>query len=240
MKKVVFLLAVLFSATTAFAQTEDESNEDFKERSNAFFIGPKVGGVMSTMTQPEQGDLYDSWGMGFSAGVAFKARFGKATESSEGGTGAWGLGAELKFKQNTVKTLAIDESGKAGANLSLGYFEVPVYLQLYPFAKSRSMSSFYIEVGTSFAGTLSRSPKSLTLNDPSGKNSAVEFFIDKDGSQLKGMDVRPLVGIGYTFPNTGLDINARYNMGTSDLAGNFASKISSFEVSLSWMFDINP
>ncbi len=238
MKKVVFLLAVLLSTTTTFAQTDDGEllpPTTIKEKSSAFFIGPKVGAVMTTMGQPEQGDLYDSFGTGFSAGLAMKARFGKATENSAGGTGFWGLGLELKYKNNSVKTIGIDEEGGEDAKLSLDYFEVPAYLQVYPFAKTRAMNSFYVELGASFAGTIGRSPKTLTVPNANGVGSVIYEF-DTENSTLKGMDVRALAGIGYTIPGTGLDINARYYMGTSDLAENFACKMNSFEISLSWMF----
>ena len=72
-----------------------------------------------------------------------------------------------------------------------------------------------------------------------GKNTlaVTTFNIDNNGSKVKGMDVRPLVGLGYTIPNTGLDINARYYIGTSDLSSSFKSKMNSFEVSLAWLFN---
>ena len=95
---------------------------------------------MTSMTQPAQCDLYDKSGIGFSGGVAMKARFGKATENSYEGTGMFGVGLELKYKQNNVKTIANE------GDLKLGYFEVPVTLQFYPFAKSKIMNPFYIEL----------------------------------------------------------------------------------------------
>jgi hypothetical protein len=94
----------------------------------------------------------------------------------------------------------------------------------------------YIEVGASIGGTLNRTPESLTINNPSAQYSSVTYNLDTDNSTLKGMDVRPLVGIGYTIPGTGLDINARYYIGTTELAGNFPCKMSTAEVSISWLF----
>lgn len=240
MKKVLFFIAALAMSVPSVAQSDD--GEDVipvtRVKSNAFFFGVKAGGTMTTMTQPKEGDLYDGSGFGFSAGLVLKARFGRASENSVGGTGFFAAGLELKYKQNTVKTLGMDESGKEKANLSVGFFEVPVYAQIHPFVKSPTLNSLYVELGAAFAGTLSRSPKSLTLINPSSEYSRVTYNIDTDGSKLKGMDVRPLAGIGYTIPNTGLDINARYYLGTSELAGNFPCKMNSLEVSLAWLFNI--
>lgn len=240
MKKIFFMMMALILVAPAFAQ--DDDGEELiitkKERSNAFFIGPKIGGIMSTMTQPNEGNLYDGSAFGFSGGLAMNMRFGKASESSPAGTGYFGAGLELKYRQSAVKTIGTDEAGKENANLSLSYFDVPVYIHIHPFAKYRSMNTFYVELGASFGGTLGRSPKSLTVTNPSADYSCVTYNIDTEGSKLKGMDVRPLAGLGYTIPNTGLDINARYYIGTSKLAGNFPCKMSSLEISLSWMFNV--
>lgn len=241
MKKILFLFAAFLMTIAVFAQSDDE--EDFvtqgvKVRKNAFFLGPKFGCTMTTMSDPDEGKLYDGFGTGFSGALAMKARFGKASPESVAGSKYWGLGLELKYKKNTVKTIATDEDGNENANFSVSYFEVPVYLQLYPFVKSPGMNSFYVELGVSFAGTMGRSPKSLTIDKPSEEYSSVTYKLDADGSRLKGMDVRPLVGIGYTIPGTGLDINAHYNLGTSKLAGNFPCKMNTFEVSIAWMFNV--
>lgn len=234
------LVAAMFAVMPIFAQSDD--GEDIgpvvKSKSNAFYLGPKGGVTMTTMTQPEYGDLYDKSGIGFSAGLAFKARFGKATENSEGGTGYWGIGLELKYKQNKVKTIGTDEKGKENAELSVDYFEAPVYFQIYPLAKKNSLNTLYVELGASIAGTMSRSPKSLTVENDNAEYSRVVYKLDADGSKLKGMDVRPMAGIGYTIPGTGLDINARYYLGMSKMAKNFKSKMNTLEVSLAWMFNV--
>lgn len=239
MKKIFFLIMALISVAPVFAQDDgEELIITTKEKSNAFFIGPKIGGTMTTMTQPNEGKLYDGSAFGLSGGLAMNMRFGKASESSPAGTGYFAAGLELKYRQSVVKTLGTDEGGKENVNLSLSYFDVPVYVHIHPLAKARSMNTFYVELGASFGGTLGRSPKSLTVINPSADISSVTYNIDADGSKLKGMDVRPLVGLGYTIPNTGMDINARYFIGTSELAGNFPCKMSSLEISLSWMFNV--
>lgn len=240
MKKILFMMMALISVVPVFAQ--DDDGEELiitpKEKSNTFFIGPKIGGTITTMTQPNEGRLYDGSAFGISGGLAMNMRFGKASENSPAGTGCFGAGLELKYRQSVVKTLGADEECKENSNLSISYFDVPVYIHIHPLTKSRSMNSFYVELGVSFGGTLGRAPKSLTIKNPSADYSSVTYDIDTDRSKLKGMDVRPLAGLGYAIPNTGLDINVRYYIGTSKLAGNFPCKMSSSEISLSWMFNV--
>lgn len=241
MKKILLILLALINFVPLFAQSDDGEEEItgwVKEKKNAFILGLKIGGTLTSMSDPDEGKLYDKSGFGFSGGLAMKARFGKASDNSVGGTGYWGVGMELKYKKNTVKTVATDEDGGENADFSMDYFEVPVYLHVYPFAKSAAMNSFYVELGASFAGTMSRSPKTLSLSSPNADYSKITYNIDNDGSKLKGGDIRPLAGIGYTIPGTGLDISARYYLGMSELAENFKCKMNTFEVSLAWMFNI--
>lgn len=238
MKKILLLLVGLLSLAPTFAQSDGE--EDFiptkKEKNNAFFIGLKAGGVMTSMSDPDEGKLADGSGFGMSGGLAFQARFGKATENSVGGTGYFGIGLEVKYKQNKAKTIGVDEEGVTNTDLSIDYLEVPVYVQLYPLAKTASMNSLYIELGASYANALSVKPKTLTLNEPNADFSSITYKLDADGSKLKGSDLRPMVGIGYSIPNTGLGIGARYYMGTSKLADNFNCKMNSFEFSIAYLF----
>lgn len=240
MKKILFFVAAFAMSVPGFAQSDD-GEEEFvvsKTKSNAFFVGPKAGVTLNSMSQPNEGKLYDASGIGFSGGVVAKARFGKASENSEGGTGYFAVGFELKYKQNTVKTLARDESGKEKANLTLAYFDVPIFVQVFPFAKTPSINSLYVEVGAAIDGTLSRSPKQLILAHPNENMSQVVYNIDSNGTKLKGGDLRPFAGVGYVVPNTGLEINARYYIGTSELAKNMNCKINHLEVSLAWLFNV--
>lgn len=233
-KNYLIVLLALLGAPTVHAQMDDGGEIPAVEHKNAFFIGPKAGITITTMGQPNS-RLYDGNGIGFSCGVAAKVRFGAATEYSHAGTGLFGVGLELKFKKNTVKTIGTNETGKKNANLSVGYFEVPVFLQIYPFYKNRIMNTFYVEFGPDFAGTLTRDPKSLKVTDP--HLDYIRYELDSDKGKLKGGDVRIMLGAGYTIPKTSLDVNARYYWGTSDLAGNLPCKMNSIEVSLSWLFN---
>lgn len=240
MRKLFMLLASLMVMMPALAGPEDDFGmpDVANLKSNAFFIGPKAGGVMATMTQPSEGKLFDGADFGYSAGLAVKLRFGKASEESNAGSGFFGVGAEVKYRMNSVKTIGTDESGKENAKFNLGLIDVPVYVQVYPFSKVRSMNSFYVELGASFGTILSRSPKSLTVTNPSEEYSKVVYDFDTENSKLKGGVISPLAGIGYTIPNTGLDINARYYLGVNKLTGNFPSKMSNLEISIAWLFKL--
>lgn len=254
MKKILLLILASMLCTSIDAQRNVQpqrgggrsAKPGLAQKKHSFYVGLKGGLDLSTMTQPDGCDLYDGSGIGFSGGIVGKARFGQATPNAPAGTGIIGAGLELKYKQNTVKTIGTDESGKPNADFSVGYFEVPVYLQVYPFYRSDAMNTLYIEAGPDFAGTMSRSPKSLTVDNLAGEYNSVTYNFDTGNSKLKGMDVRIMAGVGYDFAiknekheTTNLiGINARYYMGTSKLAGNFNSKMSTLEISLSWMFNI--
>lgn len=237
MKKNLLLVIALLSMTTAYAQTENEAeNTSFsllptkseggfrKAKSFVLSVGPQVGLTFTSMTQPEECNLVDGSGIGFSGGATLRLRFGHMFEGSDDGTGLFGIGLGLKYKQNRVKTIGDD-------NLSMGYFEVPVVAQVYPFYKNSVMNGFYFEAGLDIAGTLSSSPENLTVLPDNGRYSRVVYST----GDLKGFDLRVPVGIGYTLEK-GLDINLRYYFGTSNLAKNMPCKMGSFEISLAWLF----
>ena len=83
--------------------------------------------------------------------------------------------------------------------------------------------------GISYGGTLSSSPEYLEVDNTRYKTG-----------DLKGFDVKATVGLGYRFntnaANEGFYVNARYYLGTSELAGNFPGKISSAELSIGYTF----
>ena len=203
--------------------------EDY--RNNVLTLGLKAGLGMTTISgQPEECDLIDSGSMGFSAGIAAKARFGRATDNSRPGSGLLGAAVELKYRQAKAKTIADDD-------LSLGYFEVPVLLQIYPVCKQSALNGLYIEAGPEFALLISKSPDKLhvPLSQTVGQLQSVTYHT----GDLKGGDVRLAVGVGYTVPNTGLDINFRYHLGMGEMAKNsLPCKMRAMELSVAWLFNL--
>lgn len=225
MRKIItaITLMTLVGTISAWAQSDDNGEIVVKTKPNVVKIGPKVGIGFTSMTQPNEVDLYDKAGTGFSFGLSLKTRLGRATkETLKGGTGYVGFGLDVLYKQNKAKTTGSQD-------LSISYLEFPLTLQIYPMARSNMMNAFYIEAGPDFAIIASKSPE--TLNVPQAN-------ISYHTGDLKGGDLRMIVGLGYTIPKTSLDINARYYIGTSKLANNFPCKMSTFELSLAWMVNI--
>lgn len=224
MKKIIIMLLAAVCLIPAAAQRNTQSKAQVVfSKDNVLFLGPKLGATFTSMGQPNEVDLYDGSGFGFSAGAALKARFGKSSRrGGAAGTGLLGLGLEAKYKQNKVKTIGSDP-------LSIGYLEIPVSAQVYPFYKSTLMNTFYLEAGPSFALTMSKSPDVLTVASANIAYHTGDF---------KGGDLRLMLGLGYTIPDTSLDVNARYYLGTSDLAANFNCKMNTLEVSFAWLFQI--
>ena len=215
------VLLTVLGIMPVMAQSDD--GVFIMEKANVVTLGPRLGATFTTMGQPAECDLYDGAGLGVSFGAALKTRLGRATkDTQQGGTGLLGFGLDLLYKQNTVKTIGSDD-------LSLGYFEIPVTVHVFPMVTSKFMNTFYVEAGPSFALVTSKSPALLSV--PSAN-------VSYHTGDFKGGDFRVVVGLGYTFPKTGLDVNARYYIGTSELAGNFPCKQNSLEVSLSWQFKI--
>lgn len=252
MKKVLLASLLAMCCTASYAQRElpvkkttgRSTHHVVKGKKNVFFVGPKVGLTMTSMTNPDECTLSDGMGMNFSGGVVASARFGRASNHAGAGTGLFGAGIEIKYKNNTAKTRGIDEDGN-NASLTVGYVEVPLYVHVYPFYKSDALNSFYLEAGPDLAMAISHSPKSLTVADPNADLSSITYHLEGANKSLKGNDFRVMVGLGYDFPIKGgkdtkslVGIGARYYLGTSGLAGNFPCKMNTFEVSLSWQFSV--
>ena len=55
--------------------------------------------------------------------------------------------------------------------------------------------------------------------------------------EIKALDVMLSAGVGYKH-RSGFTASARYNLGMSELAGNFAGKVSTVSVSIGWLFKV--
>lgn len=193
-----------------------------------FSIGPRVGGGLSMMSEGDGLNIADGSGFGFDAGLGLNVRFGGKDSRGRAlnGQGLFGIGLELNYASNSIKT-------KMGDNLNLGYFEVPLLFQFYPAFGSKQLKNLYIEVGPTFSMLLSSSPDQLVSESP---------FVTSiyNTGDFKGGDIKGTIGVGYRFSrssaNDGLYLNFRYNLGTSDLAGNFPAKISSAELTIGYLF----
>lgn len=244
MKKLSILIFLFLScAMTAMAQIGGDDDE-FGQKSTTqptqktgkrigittksynyeFSIGLRAGGGVATMSEGNGLSVYDGSGMAFGGGLAANLRFGGTDSRGKklDGQGLFGIGLELNYKNLAVKTLP-------GEDLKLGYFEVPLMFQFYPMYNNKQLRNLYVELGPTVAGTLSASPDELRTGS----------LIYKTGD-LKGFDIKATLGLGYRFnknsANDGFYVNARYYLGTSELAGNFPGKISTAEISIGYLF----
>jgi hypothetical protein len=220
-RTILSMIAIAFTlCASAQVLVDDESNDDSESnevfiptvlKSYVLSVGPKVGINYSMAGDPDDLDLGIGGKMGFNAGLAVNFRFARPAGKPLGAE-LFGVEVEALYALHSLKT---DED-----NLNMSAFEIPVLFQWYAFP------SLFIEVGPTFTGVFSTSPKELQYN-------SVSYQTEK----IKGYDVMLTVGLGYKH-KSGFMANLRYNMGNSDLAGNFQTKVSTVSVGIGWLFNV--
>ena len=218
MKKKFLAMMALASSLCASAQVVVDDTDDAGAyvppvvlKNYVLSIGPKVGGNYSIAGDPDGYDIGMAGNIGYSAGLGFNIRFARPS-GKPFGTERFGVHLEALYSMHSMKTDA--------DNLNLSCYEVPLLFQWY------FMPTFYVEVGPTFKGVISSSPKNLMADN-------TNFVTDG----LKGNDVMLSLGVGYKHKN-GFMAGLRYNMGNSDLAGNFNSKVSTISLSIGWLFNV--
>lgn len=223
MRKFFILLLSTVCTWNVYAQyaqedemfyTEEEGSIDVIETDRPYTIalGPKVGLPFTTMSESSDVNLGTTLGTGFSGGLAANFHFGRRTAISKGGTGWFGLQMEALFASRSV--------GTDSETMNFSMLEVPVLAQLYV------TPNICIEAGPTFVAAIGASPENVYTD-----NQFVAI------GEMKANDVMFTLGAGYKHPN-GLFANARYNIGTSDMAGNFDSKMSVISLSIGWLFTV--
>lgn len=177
----------------------------------ALSIGPKVGANYSIAGDPEGMDLGISGNIGFSAGVAANLRFGRPA-GRPFGTERFGVQLEALYSMHSLKSDVED--------IKMNCFEIPVLFQWY------FVPTVAIEVGPTFTGAFSTSPKELKYNN-------AVYQMDK----VKAYDVMLSIGVNCKLKN-GFTADLRYNLGNSDMAGNFQTKISTISLGIGWLFSV--
>lgn len=175
-------------------------------------VGPKVGLNLSNLSGTQTFENV-SMKTSFNGGVVFNMRWGQRHLSSAFGTGIFGFQPEILFSMQGANV--------AGKPVNLNYLTVPVMIKFY------ATECLNIEFGPEFA---------LLMSNPGKVNK--EMFTYDLSNLSGGKDVSLAVGLGYDF-NFGLSINARYNYGLSELAGNLPWKNSVIQISLSWLLKLN-
>lgn len=174
-------------------------------------IGPKVGMNLSMLGGVSGGEEM-SMKIGVNAGAAINMRWGQRHLNSAFGTGYFGLQTEVLFSTQGAKI--------SSETVNLNYITIPVMLNLY------LTESFNIEVGPEFA---------FMINDP-GKVETENAIYDMKNLN-GGKDILLGVGLGYDC-GSGLTVNARYNIGFSELAENLPWTNNVIQVSLSYLFTL--
>lgn len=177
----------------------------------ALSIGPKVGANYSIAGDPDGMDLGISGNIGFSAGVAANLRFGRPA-GRPFGTERFGVQLEALYSMHSLKSDVED--------IKMNCFEIPVLFQWY------FVPTFAVEVGPTFTGAFSASPKELKFNN-------TVYQMDK----VKAYDVMLSIGVNCKLKN-GFTADLRYNLGNSDMAGNFQTKVSTISLGIGWLFSV--
>ena len=206
------LVATLMMVVSVHAQEEWADEGVVDSRKNVVSLGITAGGNYAMMSKYDPVDLGARSGIGFQGGLAINARFGQR-RGADAGTGPVGLQIEALYAQHSMKTDLSDD-------IKLGYLEVPVLFKYY------ITSNLNIELGPTFCYLLSKSPDVL-------EGTSTNIYI----GELKGGDLKGTVGISYQTKG-GFYASARYNMGFSELAGNFPCKVSTASVSIGYLFNI--
>lgn len=177
----------------------------------ALSIGPKVGANYSIAGDPDGMDIGMTGNIGFSAGAAVNLRFGRPA-GKPFGTERFGVQLEALYSMRSLKTDV--------ENINMNCFEIPVLFQWY------FLPTFAVEVGPTFTGAFSASPKEFKYNN-------AVYQMDK----VKAYDVMLSIGVGCKLKN-GFTADLRYNLGNSDVAGNFQTKVSTISLGIGWLFNV--
>lgn len=221
-KKVFFTLAAAVGmAATVSAQIlpvdEDVVADDDIEiigvvlKPYALSIGPKVGANYSIAGDPDGMNLGISGNVGFSGGLAANIRFCRPAGRPYG-TERFGVQLEALYSYRSLKS--------SETNINMSCFEIPVLFQWY------FLPTFAIEVGPTFTGSFSATPKQLKFNNAVYKMNKVKAY-----------DVMLSIGVNCKLKN-GFTADLRYNLGNSDMAGNFKTKVSTISLGIGWLFSV--
>lgn len=204
-------MAVSASAQGIVPVDEDHGTDRFVYKPYVLSIGPKACASYSIAGDPDGMDLGMSGGFGFSGGAAFNLRFGRPA-GRPFGTERFGVQLEALYSMRSLKNDVDD--------ITLNGFEVPVLFQWY------FVPNFAVEVGPTFTGAFSASPKEFNYNN-------AVYQMDK----VKSYDVMLSIGVNCKLKN-GFTADLRYNLGNSDLAGNFNTKVSTISLGIGWLFNV--
>ena len=214
-KRLLFIVLALLSCQILFAQEEWNWTGSTQDKSYRFELGPKVGAGLAMATNPTHYSFSFKGGLAYQLGLSANMHFGRRYPSSPGGTGLFGIEAELLYGG---RKLGIDGTK---TSMTMHCLEVPVLVQFYP------IPSLAIEVGPTFTKILKCAPEQLQLEE-----------VVLNTGKLSSSDVMLTVGVAYKSP-INLMVDLRYNLGLIPLAGNLDSKVSTAMVSVVYEFKLS-
>ena len=216
-KRILFFSGAMMLALGLWAQSSTDDEFTIDKRPFTFSVGVKGGVNYSLAGDPKGFDLGTKGAVGFQGGLAANIHFSDKKDYTPAGTGRFGVQLEALYSQRVLNTDI--------ENIKMNCFAIPVMAQFYV------SPSFTIEAGASFTGVLGTSPKTMTIG--TAQTGSTTFGLEK----IQGYDIMPTVGIGY-YHNCGFTASVRYNLGVSNLAKNFETKVSTAELSVGYLFKV--
>ena len=214
-RKLLLIVALALGAG-ATSQAQGLVEETVEIRSEVlkpfvFSLGPKIDFNYAIAGNPDGMDIGLKGSAGFNAGLVANVRFGRPA-AKPFGTERFGAQLELLYSMRNLKSDV--------KNITLNCFEIPVLFQWY------FIPELAVEIGPTFTGAFSASPKDFDVN-----NTVYDM------SKAKAYDVMLSLGLNCKLRN-GFMAEFRYNLGNSDIAGNFKSKVSTISLGVAWLFNI--
>jgi hypothetical protein len=239
-KRTILGMIAMAFALCASAQVlvDDDENESINPiathvyKNYVLSVGPKVGVNYSMASDPDGLDLGIGGNIGYSGGLAFNVRFGRPA-GKPFGTERFGVELEALYSLRSLKNDYVDD-------IKFSNVEVPLLFQWY------ALPNLFIEVGPTFVANLSTSGETITdiqksSVDVSSSSSVTTTTTTRNikvvTEDLKNNDIMLTRGVGYKH-KSGFTAGVRYNLGNSDLAGNFATKVSTVSVGIGWLFNV--
>lgn len=215
-RKLILVALAFLVYDAAFSQIQkdewkwpDEHTQDMQIRIEA---GAKVGGGLSFASAPTLYHFDFQSGLTYQFGIAANAHLGYRSRLHPESLSRIGLEVEALFNTKRLQTY--------WGPITLNCIEIPVLIQYY------LVSGVVVEAGPTFVKHRNASPESLQCN---------EAYLNI--SDFRVNDVMLSIGLGYQTV-FGLNLGLRYNMGTSLMAENLDSRISTIVLSASYLFPV--
>jgi hypothetical protein len=215
-KLIITSIALLFCAIVFAQEKKDRWIWPDEHKKDALYLhvdlGPKIGGGLAMSTNPSFYDFELKTGFAYQIGAALSVHVTHHPSFGLLGIGRVGMEIEAIYS-----CLGLNSSIDM---MNISCLEIPVLIQFYV------TPDFQVEVGATPTKFLNVSPKYIQAGN----------VVANVGS-IQGGDVKLSLGACYK-TLFGLAIGLRYNLGMSELAENFHSKVSTAMLSVNYMFPL--